>query len=86
MKGQVQFKLDVACFPRQQSLGPVSAIEEACLKRKRRGEGKTIKFLTWDKKDALHIDFKEKKIWIPDECNKSDQDQWMPLHPDLLRS
>ena len=39
--------------------------------------------LTWDKKDAPHIDFKEKKIWIPAEYNKSDEDQWMPLHPEL---
>jgi integrase len=29
------------------------------------------------------VDFGHKRIWIPAAYNKSDADQWVPLHPDL---
>jgi integrase len=29
------------------------------------------------------IDFAARRVWIPAEYNKSDADQWIPLHPDL---
>jgi integrase len=29
------------------------------------------------------VDFSQNRIWIPAEYNKSDSDQWMPLHPEL---
>jgi len=29
------------------------------------------------------VDFAQKRIWIPAAYNKSDADQWLPLHPDL---
>jgi integrase len=39
--------------------------------------------LTWDQADQPHIDFGEKRVWIPAAYNKSDEDQWLPLHPEL---
>jgi integrase len=29
------------------------------------------------------VDFAQNRIWIPAEYNKSNADQWVPLHPDL---
>jgi integrase len=31
------------------------------------------------------VDFDKKRIWIPAAYNKSDADQWIPLHPDLAK-
>jgi integrase len=39
--------------------------------------------LTWGNRGMPHIDFKENRIWIPAAYNKSDEDQWLPLHPQL---
>jgi integrase len=39
--------------------------------------------LTWDCRDCPHLDFQAKRIIIPAACNKSDEDQWVPLHPQL---
>jgi len=39
--------------------------------------------LTWDSRDAPHLDFRANRIIIPAAFNKSDEDQWVPLHPDL---
>jgi integrase len=32
------------------------------------------------------IDFSINRIWIPAEYNKSDADQWVPMHPDLAEA
>src|SRR5262249_17883669 len=42
--------------------------------------------MTWDKLDAPHVDRKENRVWIPAAYNKSDEDQWVPLHPQLRES
>lgn len=40
--------------------------------------------LTWDGAGGKpRVDLAEKKIWIPAAYNKSDADQWLPIHPDL---
>jgi integrase len=40
--------------------------------------------LTWSgHSGAPWVDFGQARIWIPAEYNKSDADQWMPLHPQL---
>ena len=39
--------------------------------------------LTWDNRDFPRVDFEENRIWIPAAYNKSDADQWLPLHPEL---
>ncbi|HLJ94239.1 MAG TPA: site-specific integrase [Gemmataceae bacterium] len=39
--------------------------------------------LTWDKPETPHIDFGAARIRIPAAYNKSDEDQWLPLHPQL---
>jgi integrase len=31
------------------------------------------------------VDFGQGRVWIPAEYNKSDADQWLPLHPDLAK-
>ncbi len=40
--------------------------------------------LTWDNLDMPRIDFAESRIWIPAAYNKSDADQWLPMHPQLV--
>lgn len=32
------------------------------------------------------VDFNEGRIWLPAAYNKSDADQWLPLHPDLAET
>jgi integrase len=39
--------------------------------------------LTWNDHEAPFIDFKAGRILIPAAYNKSDEDQWIPLHPEL---
>ncbi len=39
--------------------------------------------LTWDSNEAPHLDFRSRRIVIPAAYNKSDDDQWVPLHPEL---
>jgi len=39
--------------------------------------------LTWNDRDRPHIDFGEARVRIPAAFNKSDDDQWIPLHPEL---
>jgi integrase len=40
--------------------------------------------LTWNADGGTPwVDFAQKRIWIPAAYNKSDADQWLPLHPDL---
>jgi integrase len=40
--------------------------------------------LTWGNPDMPRIDFAENRIWIPAAYNKSDADQWLPMHPELV--
>jgi integrase len=40
--------------------------------------------LTWDNQDMPRVDFKENRVWIPAAYNKSDADQWLPMHPQLV--
>jgi integrase len=40
--------------------------------------------LTWDNQEMPRVDFRENRIWLPAAYNKSDADQWIPLHPDLV--
>src|SRR5262249_49972422 len=37
--------------------------------------------LTWDNQDMPRVDLAENRVWIPAAYNKSDEDQWVPLHP-----
>jgi integrase len=39
--------------------------------------------LTWENPTMPRVDFSEAKVWIPAAYNKSDEDQWVPLHPQL---
>src|SRR5262245_3219844 len=39
--------------------------------------------LTWDHSEKPRVDLGEKRILIPAAYNKSDADQWLPLHPQL---
>lgn len=39
--------------------------------------------LSWDDKDLPTFDFRDNKVRIPAAYNKSDEDQWIPLHPEL---
>jgi integrase len=41
--------------------------------------------LTWNNGGAPWVDFGQNRIWIPAEHNKADADQWIPLHPDLVK-
>ena len=40
--------------------------------------------LTWDEESAPHVDFKRKRIWLTAEYTKAVEDQWIPMHPDLV--
>ena len=40
--------------------------------------------LTWDNEKMPRVDFRERKVWLPAAYNKSDEDQWLPLHPELI--
>jgi integrase len=43
-------------------------------------------FLTWDGRGQTpRVDLKAKRVWIPAESNKARADQWLPLHPDLVK-
>jgi integrase len=39
--------------------------------------------LTWDNPEMPFLDFGAGRIRIPAAYNKSDEDQWLPLHPQL---
>jgi integrase len=39
--------------------------------------------LVWEGGDKPWVDFRENRVWIPAAYNKSDADQWLPLHPKL---
>jgi integrase len=40
--------------------------------------------MTWHSDSGTPwVDFKQSRIWIPAAYNKSDADQWVPLHPEL---
>ena len=40
--------------------------------------------LTWDGADGQPwVDLAENRIWLPAAYNKSDADQWLPVHPEL---
>jgi integrase len=40
--------------------------------------------LTWDGADGRpRVDLAENRIWLPAAYNKSDADQWLPVHPEL---
>ncbi len=41
--------------------------------------------LHWDECARPWIDFRRKRIQLPAAWNKSDEDQWIPLHPDLAK-
>jgi integrase len=42
--------------------------------------------MTWESEGGRPwVDFALKRIWIPAKYNKSDADQWIPLHPDLAQ-
>jgi integrase len=42
--------------------------------------------LTWDGRGGTPwVDFKQGRIWLPAAYNKSDADQWLPVHPDLAK-
>ena len=42
--------------------------------------------LTWHRDSGTPwVDFSQGRIWIPAAYNKSDADQWVPLHPDLAQ-
>jgi integrase len=42
--------------------------------------------LTWDGAGGTPwADLKQGRIWIPAAYNKSDADQWLPIHPDLAK-
>jgi integrase len=40
--------------------------------------------LTWDDPERPHVSFADNRIRIPAEYNKSDADQWLPIHPQLV--
>jgi integrase len=43
--------------------------------------------LTWNSDGGTPwVDFGQGRIWIPAAYNKSDADQWVPLHPDLAEA
>jgi integrase len=43
--------------------------------------------LAWDgEAGAPWVDFAQRRIWIPAAYNKSDADQWVPLHPQLAEA
>jgi integrase len=40
--------------------------------------------MTWESDGGRPwVDFVQRRVWIPAAYNKSDADQWIPLHPDL---
>jgi integrase len=39
--------------------------------------------LTWENREVPYIDFVTRRVWIPAAYNKSDEDQWVPMHPEL---
>jgi integrase len=41
--------------------------------------------LHWNDAGAPWVDFGQNRIWIPAAYNKADADQWLPLHPELLK-
>jgi integrase len=41
--------------------------------------------LVWEADSGMPwVDFGQSRIWIPAAYNKSDADQWVPLHPELV--
>jgi integrase len=43
--------------------------------------------LTWGGEGGTPwVDFKQDRIWLPAAYNKSDADQWVPLHPELAKA
>jgi integrase len=42
--------------------------------------------LTWTGESGTPwVDFEQERIWLPAAYNKSDADQWIPLHPELAK-
>jgi integrase len=41
--------------------------------------------LHWQDDGRPWVDFGQSRIWIPAAYNKADADQWMPMHPDLVK-
>ncbi len=41
--------------------------------------------LSWNDDGRPWADFAQRRVWIPAAYNKADADQWMPLHPDLIK-
>src|SRR5262249_44518738 len=39
---------------------------------------------TWDNEKMPRVDLRQRRIWLPAAYNKSDEDQWLPIHPELL--
>jgi integrase len=39
--------------------------------------------LVWEEGEKPWVDFGQNRIWIPAAYNKSNADQWLPLHPEL---
>jgi integrase len=43
--------------------------------------------LTWDGEGGTPwVDFGQGRVWLPAAYNKSDADQWLPLHPELAEA